>query len=1141
MTRPTPHRRPLLTALLTLTMLGLAVPATGAPTGEPATAAAIGVDPVEDRQPPSSSRVDGPTAVAGPGGDDVISETTSSPVAPGVDLTSFERLDPRGWIHGQVLEVDLGVDATTTDLLWPGTVSATAPLSELAAAQGAVAGVNGDFFDINRTGAPLGAAIAGGELLKGPVAGRGTSAAVTTDRLGLLTEVLLEGTVTLGGEVRSLDGLNQSTIVTGGVGAFTPTWGTGDRRRAVEGADRVHELVVAGDRVVAAGPEVLDAAIPEDGFVLTGRDAGADALAAATVGETVELAYRPSSDADLAFAVGGNVVLVDDGQVAQGLDDAVLAPRTAIGFSEDGDRMYLVTVDGRSSRSRGTTIHETAELLASLGAHRALNLDGGGSSTLLARRPGHEPAVHNQPSDGVERPVPNGVGIFTAPGSGTVTGLTVEPGVDDAAAHRVFPGLRRTFTAAPHDETFAPVDAEGVRWSARPASLGRFGTDGVLRAASPGEGEAHGRVRGADGSTRLQVLGELSRVSTDPGRISLADGADEATFSVTGFDEDGYRALIEPPDVTIDVDEAVVDVQATDTGAFTVEARVDSGAALLTIEVGEHTTHLPVTVGLDELTVADLETTEGWTVAHARAPGATIASVPGRTGNGIELSYDFTQDTATRAAYLTASPRLALPGDPLRFGLWAKGDGNGAWLRMNVVDAGGTTHVLDLGYLDDTEWRYFEADVPPGVTAPIELWRIYPVEVAPDAQYRGSVVFDDLQVHVAPTVEVPTTPRVEDPMVVTDGRLEDDRWTFAVINDSEFVGTNVNHRLARDAMRQAVAADPDLVIINGDLTDTGTAADVADARALIDAELEGRVPWYYVPGNHETYGPGDLRHWTAEFGDNTGTFDHRGVRFILLDTSLGTLRASEFAQIAWLRSLLDDAATDPAVDHVVVVGHHPTRDPNPQDASRLSDDQEVALLERWFTRFRERSGGKGLAYVAGHAHVTRFERVDGVPYAVLPPAGGKIYGPQDDGGFSGWTLFGVDPDAPKADPRARHRAAPESRARAARWLRAEVRPQLEDLELDAPTTLTTGEQADVTATGVLTQERRFPLRYPATVRWSGERVHVGSVAEAEDRGAIAAFDPRTSTLTGLRAGEGSLRIEANVHAAEVPIRITDDG
>lgn len=54
--------------------------------------------------------------------------------------------------------------------------------------------------------------------------------------------------------------------------------------------------------------------------------------------------------------------------------------------------------------------------MRALGAEDAVNLDGGGSSTLTAREAGESlAAVRNHPSGGAERPVPNGIGVFTRP------------------------------------------------------------------------------------------------------------------------------------------------------------------------------------------------------------------------------------------------------------------------------------------------------------------------------------------------------------------------------------------------------------------------------------------------------------------------------------------------------------------------------------------------------------------------------------------------------------------------------------------------------------------------------------------------------------------------------------------------------
>ena len=82
----------------------------------------------------------------------------------------------------------------------------------------------------------------------------------------------------------------------------------------------------------------------------------------------------------------------------------------------DGSLLF-VTVDGRQpGHSEGTTLRETAELLRALGAVDALNLDGGGSTTMVVRGPGGRLRVTNRPSDAAgERPVANALALRTCP------------------------------------------------------------------------------------------------------------------------------------------------------------------------------------------------------------------------------------------------------------------------------------------------------------------------------------------------------------------------------------------------------------------------------------------------------------------------------------------------------------------------------------------------------------------------------------------------------------------------------------------------------------------------------------------------------------------------------------------------------
>ena len=116
-------------------------------------------------------------------------------------------------------------------------------------------------------------------------------------------------------------------------------------------------------------------------------------------------------------AISGDRMLVEQGQVVEGLDNSELDPRTAIGMNKNGRYLILIVVDGRQPfYSDGATFTKLAELLISQGANIAMSLDGGGSSTMVVEGANGEPVILNSPIDnyipGRERPVANHLGIF---------------------------------------------------------------------------------------------------------------------------------------------------------------------------------------------------------------------------------------------------------------------------------------------------------------------------------------------------------------------------------------------------------------------------------------------------------------------------------------------------------------------------------------------------------------------------------------------------------------------------------------------------------------------------------------------------------------------------------------------------------
>ena len=92
-------------------------------------------------------------------------------------------------------------------------------------------------------------------------------------------------------------------------------------------------------------------------------------------------------------------------------------PRTAVGVDKDGVTLWLAVFDGRQKGvSEGITLHELGQYFLDLGAHQALNFDGGGSTTMVLQDPETgEHKIVNTPSDRPPRLVANNLGVMLVP------------------------------------------------------------------------------------------------------------------------------------------------------------------------------------------------------------------------------------------------------------------------------------------------------------------------------------------------------------------------------------------------------------------------------------------------------------------------------------------------------------------------------------------------------------------------------------------------------------------------------------------------------------------------------------------------------------------------------------------------------
>ncbi|MFF0249273.1 phosphodiester glycosidase family protein [Streptosporangium sandarakinum] len=292
--------------------------------------------------------------------------------------------------------------------------------SSMAKHLGAIAGVNGGFFNIHTPkqlqGDPVGVSVVGGRLLSEAVAGR--SGLVLNGRRARITELKSVTTAASSDGSRiEIKGINRAAGPDDLV-LYTPEFGA---KTAADGGAEV--VIDAQGRVVT---REAGGAVPRESSVLHGTGSMAEwLLSHALDGSTMRIDnkvidLRTGKGVPLTpetYIMGGGVGLVRNGRVqitakadGQASVNMMLRrhPRTLVGIGRSGG-LIVATVDGRDPGvSVGASMVEAAQLMRWLGAKQAVNLDGGGSSAMVVGR-----KIVNRPSDGAERTV--GDALFITP------------------------------------------------------------------------------------------------------------------------------------------------------------------------------------------------------------------------------------------------------------------------------------------------------------------------------------------------------------------------------------------------------------------------------------------------------------------------------------------------------------------------------------------------------------------------------------------------------------------------------------------------------------------------------------------------------------------------------------------------------
>ncbi|MFA9560402.1 phosphodiester glycosidase family protein [Evansella sp. AB-rgal1] len=188
----------------------------------------------------------------------------------------------------------------------------------------------------------------------------------------------------------------------------------------VDNVDKDMKTISFGTTITGTVKQLLNSSsknklhVPKDGFVILATgNAMVETLGDIQVGSELSVSLELDNHwKEANFVLGSGPYLVKNGEthITMNLSSPLAStrqPRTAVGISEDGSKVLLITVDGRQrGYSDGMTMVELADFFLTCGMEQAINLDGGGSSTMVLQKPGDTmPSLVNRPADGIQRKV----------------------------------------------------------------------------------------------------------------------------------------------------------------------------------------------------------------------------------------------------------------------------------------------------------------------------------------------------------------------------------------------------------------------------------------------------------------------------------------------------------------------------------------------------------------------------------------------------------------------------------------------------------------------------------------------------------------------------------------------------------------
>ncbi|MCK4640221.1 MAG: phosphodiester glycosidase family protein [Candidatus Marinimicrobia bacterium] len=686
----------------------------------------------------------------------------STPVGPGVMY--YHDFRAAGPWHMYVLEIDLTNEWIDIETVKSGDVmSAYEKTSSMAKRKDReehriVGAVNGDFYSSG--GIPINAQVLQGELLRRPIDREAFGVSDTKEPFAGIYS--FSGyTVSKSDSVANIQGVNESRgadkliVYNHYFGSSTGTnqYGTEIIAEYITEPivnDTVYLKVTAKDSIITSGHG--NNIIPGNGIVLSGHGISATYLNEYVyTGDTIKVVLRltPSSKR-IKELIGGGPSMITNGiaSVPGGSFSTDRHPRTAVGFSQDSTLLYLFVVDGRQAGfSVGMSLYELADYMLEWGVHNGINLDGGGSSTMVVRD-----RVINSPSDsGGERSVANALMVVSTAPTSDLAHLQISP-------REVFLLIetQKQFQVSGFDQYYNGVSfqSELLYWECD-TNLGVINSDGLFTA---GTDTISGFVFVSLDTIRDSVsvhVTDIASIKLQPDPIILKVGEQQQVIAET---KDNFGNVVDLAADRYDWS-VTADIGAiSESGLFNA---TDVGEGIIIATYGTVSGSTSVSVGVSTSIIIDnFDDINNWSISGTRVDinncSLTLSdSIKHSIPSSAQLIYTL---TTGGTSVMNMNCSIPISGTPSAIGIHVYGDGKGHWLRSEFKDNDGERFLVNFTQADPgidwkDSWQYLEVPLEEALASwvnpsavlnyPITWTKIYLAETDDNKKDQGVIYLDD--------------------------------------------------------------------------------------------------------------------------------------------------------------------------------------------------------------------------------------------------------------------------------------------------------------------------------------------------------------------------------------------------------------